>query len=137
MQSYRKAGVVVGDEPSGVFRLETRGGPLAAFVLDILGYVASFLMLALLSTMVCKQEPQMYYVPVGVHLIWHQFFWICEYFIFRNEYHGDVEEKFEKYFGYFARCEAKCCTTTLKINIFHQNDVKMQTKCRQNFKIDL
>ena len=25
-----------------------------------------------------------------------------------------VEEKFEKYFGYLARCEAKFCTTTLK-----------------------
>ena len=27
---------------------------------------------------------------------------------------GKVEEKFEKYFGYLARCEGEICTTTLK-----------------------
>ena len=32
-----------------------------------------------------------------------------------NQNFRKVEEKFEKYFGYLARCETKFCTTTLKI----------------------
>ena len=40
-----------------------------------------------------------------------------------------VEEKFEKYFGYLARCEENFRTTTLKISKkSHQN----QPKCKQN-----
>ena len=30
----------------------------------------------------------------------------------------NVEEKYEKYFGYLARCEGSFCTTTLKISNF-------------------
>ena len=45
---------------------------------------------------------------------------------------GGVEEKFEKYFGYLARCEAKFCTTTLKTSKNHikinQNAGKMPSK---------
>ena len=37
----------------------------------------------------------------------------------------DVEEKFEKYFGYLARCEGKFCATTPKI-------LKNQAKINQN-----
>ena len=32
---------------------------------------------------------------------------------------ASVEEKFEKYFGYLARCEGKFCTTTLKTSKNH------------------
>ena len=41
----------------------------------------------------------------------------CHAQCFNNQctvYH-QVEEKFEKYFGYLARCEDKICITTLKI----------------------
>ena len=40
-----------------------------------------------------------------------------------------VEEKFEKYFGYLARCEEKNCTTTL---IFLNKSSQNQTKCRKH-----
>ena len=43
-----------------------------------------------------------------------------------------VEEKFEKYFGYLARCEGSFCTTTLKISKkffkINQNACKMPSK---------
>ena len=41
-----------------------------------------------------------------------------------------VEEKFGKYFGYLARCEARFCTNynPKKLTIF----IKMMSKCRQN-----
>ena len=49
----------------------------------------------------------------------------------------DVEEKFEKYFGYLARCEGKFCTTTLNFLKIKPKSTKMLEKCRQNLKIDL
>ena len=39
-----------------------------------------------------------------------------------------VEEKFRKYFGYFARCEDFFCTTTLLKKKSSQN----QAKCKKN-----
>ena len=53
--------------------------------------------------------------------------------------HQDVEEKFEKYFGYFASCEGKF-GTNYNPKIFKKikpKSTKMQEKCRQNLKIDL
>ena len=43
-----------------------------------------------------------------------------------------VEEKFEKYFGYLARCEGKFCTTTL---YFLKNHIKInQNACKMPSK---
>ena len=49
-----------------------------------------------------------------------------------NQNEDDVEEKFEKYFGYLVRCEGKFCTTTLKnwknLAKIDQNANKMPSK---------
>ena len=40
-----------------------------------------------------------------------------------------VEEKFEKYFGYLARCEGIFCTTTI---FFQKKSSQNQPKCKKN-----
>ena len=50
---------------------------------------------------------------------------------------AEVEEKFEKYFGYLARCEEKFRTTTLIFSKIKPKSTKMHEKRRQNLKIDL
>ena len=47
---------------------------------------------------------------------------------------GLVEEKFEKSFGYLARCEGKVCTTTLKNLTNHAKIVQNANKMPSKFQ---